>query len=59
VLADQSVLTVLDLTVEGDALERTETYVDAAGHPEVSTLLLQRVDPEHADSAAPRASEGS
>ena len=39
----QGVLTVLELSVEGDRLVRTETYVDDAGTPEVSVLTFDRV----------------
>jgi hypothetical protein len=37
------VLTVLELSVEGDRLVRTETYVDDAGTPEVTVLSFERV----------------
>jgi hypothetical protein len=39
----QGVLTVLELSVEGDRLVRTETYVDDAGTPEVTVLTFERV----------------
>ena len=40
----QGVLTVLERSVEGDRLVRTEeTYVDDAGTPEVSVLTFDRV----------------
>jgi hypothetical protein len=54
VLPDQSILTLLTLSLEDDALIRTETYVDAQGVREESVLRFVRVpapaDPEDPDT---------
>ena len=52
VTADQAVLTTLELTLEGDALVRVETYVDASGTAEVTTMRFVRAPT--ADPAATR-----
>ena len=42
VLPDQSILTILTLSLEDGALVRTETYVDAQGVPEETVLRFAR-----------------
>jgi hypothetical protein len=45
VAADQSVLTILELSIEEDVLVRTDTYVDAQGVPDETTLRFERSTP--------------
>ncbi len=45
VLAGQSVLTTLELSLEDGALVRTEVYVDPAGTPERTVLRFERARP--------------
>lgn len=45
VLPDQAVLTRLVLSIEADALVRTEVYVDAQGLPEESVKRFVRITP--------------